>query len=160
MYSHISLPKLSVLCATLALGGCVTLGPDYKAPELSGTEVPDQWTSPTHTGAVSVASASATKWWAELSDSALNRLVEEAFNNNPTLEAAVAKLHESRSQHAQARGSALPTVDAAGSRQRADSGDSAPETDSWLSMNSSWELDFFGAVRRGICFRHGGYLIG
>lgn len=136
------------------LSGCVTLGPDYVAPKLSEADVPQQWTSNTSAvakDAVGDASVdAASPWWSELSDPVLDRLVAEAFRTSPTLDAAMARLRQSRSQYGQAAAASLPTVDgsAGGQRSGADNG-AKPFNQSWLSTNAAWEVDLFGAVRRG-----------
>lgn len=146
--------KRAALCVLLALSGCAVLGPDYRAPELSGKDVPTQWTSATDT-AKDTASATTglaplAQWWSELSDAALNQLVEEAFVTSPTLDAAMAKLGQSRSLRTQTDASAAPTADANAGAQRAASDSTRTSANqSWFSANSSWELDLFGAVRRG-----------
>jgi len=138
----------------VALSGCAIVGPDYSAPKLSEADVPAQWTSPAETTKDSELPRSSSKttppWWAELSDPALNQLVGEAFDSSPTLEAAVAKLRQSQSYSAQAKSASAPSVgaDASSERSVSDSTGKA-STDSELSINSSWELDLFGAVSRG-----------
>ncbi len=136
----------------MALSGCAAVGPNYNAPKLSETDVPTRWTSPTNTAADATATSPGPQhvspWWTELSDSALDRLVDEAFNTSPTLEAAMAKLGQSRSLHAQANAAGTPSADAGAVAQRGGV-DRTGYTQSWLSMNSSWEVDLFGAVRRG-----------
>jgi len=89
-------------------------------------------------------------WWTELSDPVLDHLVDEAFKSSPTLEAALAKLSQLRSVYGQANASTLPTVDSSAGAQSSglDSG-AKPFYQSWLSTNASWEIDLFGAVRRG-----------
>ncbi len=153
MYSRIALQaKWSALCVSIILCGCKSVGPDYKAPTLSEKDVPAQWTSPTDTAVpanVGTQAEQSGKWWTELSDPALNRLVEESFGNSPTLEAAVARLGESRSLHTQAKSAGLPALNGSGSATRYKDDSSAPSNDSWFSVNSSWELDLFGSVRRG-----------
>lgn len=155
MISRIALrTKESVFCALLALSGCAAVGPNYTSPRLSEADVPAHWTSPT--GRVGAAAerpdvpVQATQWWTELSDSALNQLVMKAFETSPTLEAAMAKLGQSRSQSAQTEASALPSADVSASSQRVSSdGVKNSYQDTWASTNSSWEIDLFGAVRRG-----------
>lgn len=149
MFSHIaSSCRWGAFCIPLMLGGCMTVGPDYKKPRLTEADVPTQWTSPASTA--SKDQAPATRWWTELADPALDQLIKEAFSNSPTLEASLARLNESRALHARERGAALPTLDGSGGAQRADeSRGSAPSNSGWFSLSSSWELDLFGAVKRG-----------
>lgn len=142
--------KNSVIAALLALSGCAAVGPDYVAPKLSEKDVPAQWTSPSGVvgdGTLTDKSQQpSSKWWTELTDSALDRLVSEAVDTSPTLEAAIAKLSQSRSMSAQANAALQPSVDGSAGSERGSSGTTYSE--SWLSMNASWEIDLFGAVRR------------
>lgn len=144
--------SLACLCV---LGGCTAVGPNYKSPELSTADVPSKWTSRSDVPAPASVKGAGVKdmpvnWWAELSDPVLDHMVEKAFASSPTLEAAMAKLNQSRSLTGQANAAAAPTVDGSSGVQRS-SGSSGSKgfTESWLSMNSSWEIDLFGAVRRG-----------
>ncbi len=146
--------RWTALCLSIALGGCAAVGPNYSAPKLSEADVPSRWTSPTDTaGGDAQAKAGATlppAWWTELSDPALNKLVAESFTTSPTLEAALAKLAQSRALHAQANAAAGPSVDgSATSERQVDNATGKAYSDSALSVNSSWEIDLFGAVRRG-----------
>jgi NodT family efflux transporter outer membrane factor (OMF) lipoprotein len=137
------------------LSGCSAVGPNYVAPKLSDVaEVPSQWTSKTDVAGQSTAPntepATAATWWTELSDPVLDDLVSQAFQTSPTLEAALARVSQSRSQYAQANASALPGADGGAGGQRAKSDSTGGAfNQAWLSMNASWELDLFGAVRRG-----------
>ena len=144
--------RWAALCAFLALSGCAAVGPNYNAPKLSETDVPTQWTSPTDKANGAAVTRTdpthQTPWWTELSDPALDELVSEAFKTSPTLEAAMAKLGQSRSLHARANAAAAPTADAGATSQRT-AVEGVTYKQSWLSMNSSWEVDLFGAVRRG-----------
>lgn len=138
-----------------ALAGCAAVGPDYVAPELSAVDVPSKWTSRTDpviqpalpdTGQVAT-----QQWWSQLSDPVLDRLVTKAFETSPTLEGAIARLGQSRAMFAQTNASAMPVATAgAGSQYAATNSTGAAFNESWLSMNASWEIDLFGAVRRGI----------
>lgn len=140
--------RRSALCLSLFLIGCTTVGPDYRTPPLSATEVPARWTSPADRADPAQAMSSA--WWTELSDAALDQLVDTAFQHSPTLEAAIARLNESRAYHTQAQAAGGPGVDAGAGAQRTDASKSAgPSNSGWFSLDSSWELDLFGAVTRG-----------
>ena len=147
---------LSRLLATgvLALvSGCTAVGPNYVAPELSDAEVPGQWTSETKlAGKTNPAEANPPpEWWVELSDPVLDNLVADAFSSSPTLEAAIAKLAQSRAAYAQTSASAEPSADGSAAAQSSKDGSSSSGilNQSWLSMNASWEIDLFGAVQRG-----------
>lgn len=142
-------PGRLALCLLSLLGGCAAVGPEYRAPQLSDIEIPGDWTSKSQVAAVTAeAPATPAAWWAELSDPVLDKLVAQAFASSPTLEAATAKLNQSRSLTGQADAAALPGV--AGGLQQA-TGASAGKgfSESWLSTNAAWEIDLFGAVRRG-----------
>ncbi|MGC4232126.1 MAG: TolC family protein, partial [Niabella sp.] len=149
MFSRTALAaRRGALCLTLPLVGCMTVGPNYHAPQLSGTDVPARWTSPA--AHRDHAQPMPSAWWAELSDPALDQLVDTAFQYSPTLEAAMARLNESRAYHTQANAAAGPSTGASAGGQRADaSKTSGPTNSGWFSLDSSWELDLFGAVARG-----------
>ena len=153
MFSRLAF-ALPITALIAALAGCAAVGPNYSgAPKLTETDVPKRWTSPTDTaseGAAKPAQPTPIPWWTELSDPALNRLVEEAFKTSPTLDAALAKLGQSRSLRAQADAAALPSVDgSAQSNRLVDDSSGKSYQSSWWSTDSSWEIDLFGAVRRG-----------
>lgn len=154
MRSHRHEPKVPsvTLGMLLALSGCAAVGPDYVRPKLAATEIPGQWTSPTDTAIATGPSHNDPlrrgPWWTELADPALDDLVSKAFGSSPTLEAAIAKLGQARSLAAQANAAASPSADAEmGAQQQ--SGRGAAGAESWFSTNASWEVDLFGAVRRG-----------
>lgn len=151
-FSFALAPRRAAFPLLLALSGCAAVGPTYQAPQLSERDVPTQWTSPREAPksplAANAEATAAAPWWTELSDPALDRLVAEAFKSSPTLEAAMAMLGQARSLHARADASLTPAVQAdAGTQQGGGGG--AGYRQSWLSTNSSWEIDLFGAVQRG-----------
>lgn len=137
----------------VCLAACTTVGPDYVPLDLAAAGVPADWTSPT-TGAGRVMPDEADRallpWWQELSDPALELLIEAAMAGSPTLEMAVARWLQVRAQYFGALAAQQPAaglaagVDKAGST----SGDDAVR-ESWFSFNASWEIDLFGAVKRG-----------
>lgn len=136
------------------LSGCTLLGPDYVAPTLSETEVPSQWTSKTanagQPASPAASPAPAGPWWSELSDPVLDRLVNEAFRTSPTLEAALARVSQSRSLYAQADSSSRPAATAgAGNDTSLSDTSNGIFNQSWLSLGAAWEIDLFGAVQRG-----------
>ncbi|WP_153112155.1 efflux transporter outer membrane subunit [Propionivibrio limicola] len=140
---------LLALWALATLSGCAVVGPDYVAPSLSDNNVPTQWTSRTDTAASTGTTQTPTSpWWAELSDPALDELVSAALADSPTLDAAIAKLAQSRSRVTQADAAGLPAIDGSAGGERGSSYETSYR-ESWLSANAAWEIDLFGAVRRG-----------
>ena len=141
------------LCLTLLLAGCAAVGPDYVPPKLSDIRIPGQWTSADKEAGSPVAKADpspASPWWTELDDPLLDQMVSEGFRTSPTLEAAVARVSQARAAFAGTRAAGGPSVDGEATSERSVSDSSgAPYKESWLSTNASWEIDLFGAVRRG-----------
>lgn len=142
------------LCLTLLLAGCAAVGPDYVPPKLSDAGVPGQWTSGSDmAGSDNAAPANpspASRWWTELDDPLLDQMVSEGFRTSPTLEVAVARVSQARAAYAGTRAAELPAITGEAESERSASDSSGkPATDSWLSTNASWEIDLFGAVRRG-----------
>lgn len=136
------------------LSGCTLLGPNYVAPTLSSTEVPEQWTSKTNATGENVAPDNGRtipgNWWGELADPVLDRLVGAAFTTSPTLEAALARVSQSRALYAQSNASALPTAQGGAGNETSQSDTTGGIfNQSWLSLGAAWEIDLFGAVQRG-----------
>ena len=98
------------------LAGC-TVGPDFKQPMLP--PVPGYTASPLAASTVSAAAAlgdaqhfstgvvASGQWWHALGSSRLDRLIEHAFQSNPTLAAAKATLRQAQEIHFAQAGSTL-----------------------------------------------------
>jgi NodT family efflux transporter outer membrane factor (OMF) lipoprotein len=162
----------------MALPGC-TVGPDYHgAPEVANGAA--------HAGAFVRAPVTGTasthapnRWWETLNDPRLNALIDAALAHNPDLQAAQARLRESRAQLQQQRAAEMPKVtgDAAALRMRdpdlsglqssqqsssnsgTSTGQTAPTSTSQgrgplqlytAGFDASWEIDLFGGTRRAI----------
>ena len=132
---------LVILLVPFLFGGCLSVGPDYKAPEqpqLSGepVELP-------------------AEWWAALDDPELTALVGEALQNNYDLKAAVAAVRSARAQLGIAQAAYGPQLDASGGYTRSKAGDEvankAGERDLYRGgFDASWEIDLFGGTRRSV----------
>lgn len=143
----------AALAAVALLGGCATVGPDYEAPEINP---PPDWHSAANGGLTQKASdpRELAKWWTTLNDPILTRLIERAAANNLDVKAAIARVNESRARLGIARASYFPTVDGSASgmvhRSSEDTG-SGKATESYSAgLDASWEIDFFGGVRRSV----------
>ncbi|WP_421915110.1 efflux transporter outer membrane subunit [Mesorhizobium sp.] len=140
---------LAPMLTAVLLAGCV-VGPDYRTPILP---MPANWSGqkPTKT----VRPAQLAQWWQRLRDPELNTLVEEAVAGNLDVATAKAKIREARASYRQSVGTLLPSVDGSGSVTRnksatTTSGSNAIYSEYQAGFDASWELDLFGANRRGV----------
>ncbi|MFM0279133.1 efflux transporter outer membrane subunit [Paraburkholderia sediminicola] len=161
-----SLAYLSVV----ALCGCA-VGPDFQPPAAPDTQTYTHEAQPAVTVAASgVAGSSQTfvaaehatpTWWKQFQSDALNRIVELALQQSPTLTQARTKLIEARENYnAQFGATAFPAVDAtvSGVRQRVDIAafgipnvpNQGPFTLYNASVSVSYALDIFGGNRRAL----------
>ena len=142
----------------LAFAGCM-VGPNYQRPKVS---VSPNWGE---TGDQRVRTESTTyrDWWSAFNDPALNRLIARAYRDNLTLQQAGVRVLQARAQLGIAVGEIFPqTQQAIGSVQYNRTSDRASTAaffkgggsiDYWQSTigaQASWELDFWGRIRRGI----------
>jgi len=147
------LPLLTVMLAALITGGCVTVGHDYKRPDLPES---GSWNGEMAGGleAKTPATGSLARWWAGLRDPLLTSLIERAVAGNHDLKEARAKVREARARRGIAGGGQFPALDATGSgtRRRGSEETGSSETRDLYStgFDASWELDIFGGVRRSV----------
>ncbi|RVB16934.1 efflux transporter outer membrane subunit [Mesorhizobium sp. M7A.F.Ca.CA.004.06.2.1] len=140
---------LAPMITAVLLAGCV-VGPDYQTPILA---MPASWSG--HKPTKPAQPAQLSKWWLRLRDPELNTLVEEAVAGNLDVATAKAKIREARASYRQSAGTLLPSVDGSGSATRNKSAETTSGSDATYSeyqagFDASWELDLFGANRRGV----------
>jgi len=146
-----SLKRTTAIATSIMLSACVTVGPDYQQPEII---VADQWHQALIGGMGS--GESTAQWWQTLDDPQLNELVQRAQNGNPGLKNAVARIEESERFLGIASGERYPDVDAIGGITRSKSrlgllpGVDTTDDFSDLRASATWELDFWGRVRRTV----------
>ena len=147
-------------CAGLGLwsllgggAGCLSVGPDYHAPE---TAAPEAWRSPAGESAEAL-----TEWWKVFGDPALEALVGEVRAQNKDLAAAVARMEAYAAAVGMARADFFPAVGAQGlagydrqsERVHVPEAYEATDNPGWLyqaGFSASWELDLWGRVRRSV----------
>jgi multidrug efflux system outer membrane protein len=140
---------LAPMITAVLLAGCV-VGPDYQTPLLA---MPASWGG--HKPTKPAQPAQLSKWWQRLRDPELNTLVEEAVAGNLDVATAKAKIREARASYRQSAGTLLPSVVGSGSATRNKSAETTSGSDATYSeyqagFDASWELDLFGANRRGV----------
>lgn len=97
------------------------------------------------------ATATSIDWFALLQDTVLRRLVDTAIAENRTVRAAIATIDEFRAEYGVAKGPLFPQITANGSagKERIAFGGVPITFDVYqVTGNVSWELDFWGRLRR------------
>jgi multidrug efflux system outer membrane protein len=140
------------LLASVGLSGCM-LGPNFKLPFLN---LPNKYAEPEVTPAATPIGAPAN-WWLLYGDGVLDKLVAVGLENNTDVRIAVARIEEAEALMREASSVLFPEIDlnSAAGRQRA-SGRTGPlppgaviqRNNFLLSASTSFELDFWGRLRR------------
>lgn len=135
--------------AAMLLGGCA-LGPDYQRPEQS---IPQQFRD--QAAALSPDSVGEMDWRNVYTAAELQQLIERALAANLDLQMAASRIEQVEAQLGIARIGQLPQLSGAGSVGRSQTArnvqvPSQPHIseNANLSVNLSWELDFWGRLRR------------
>jgi outer membrane protein TolC len=141
-----------IAVATLGLGGC-TVGPDYLRPE---ADVNPAWleSSP----ALQEEPAEVREWWTVFDDPVLTSLVHEAYEENLSLRAAGLRVIQARAARGIAIGDFFPQeqeIEADYSKNQDSKNDAngvpfQRYQTAGLSLDATWELDFWGKFRRNI----------
>lgn len=158
-------PGLSLVIGVLvAAGGCTSLqefvhngfvvGPNYQRPP---APLAPNWIDAANPQVVS-APANYGYWWSVFRDPVLNNLVRTAYDQNVNLRVAATRVLQARAQRAIAVGTLFPQQQtASGGYTRVDVSRTIanvpprPFFDDWAAgLNLSWEIDFWGKIRRTI----------
>lgn len=156
------------LFAIALLAGC-TAGPDYAGPpEILSADTGHRFVRANEP--VSVSAPALAEWWLLLDDPELTRLVKAALSENPSLQAAQARIAQARASVRQDRAARMPTLGTqattiqgrlpgldiqGGPPPSSGQPDPEAESDDALSfynvgLNANWELEFAGGSRRRI----------
>ena len=100
-------PRLLLLFCGLALGGCTTLGPDFREPEVEWLQ---DWQPTLYDPAADSEPADLEFWWRQFNDPSLNRLIEAARRDSISLTIAGLRILESRAQLGIAGSNLYPQV--------------------------------------------------
>jgi NodT family efflux transporter outer membrane factor (OMF) lipoprotein len=147
--------------ALLLLVGCKA-GPDYDGPPetVSASETAFRRADDVQT----VAGPLGSRWWASLRDVTLNSLEDAALASSPDLDAATARLRQSRAGLQGQQAGLLPTTGVSAAYLHAHTGTnplaelsggsgagSADDVSFYTAgFDASWEPDFFGGQRRAV----------
>lgn len=144
----------ALLGAAAFAAGCAAVGPDYQRPAV---DLPK--TYPAGTEARSAAAVDAA-WWKLYGDPALDRLVASTLERNSDIRLAVARIEEADANLREAGATFLPQIDlgSTGARSRVSTTTATPlpstvspvRNNVRLALSTSFELDFWGRLRRAL----------
>jgi outer membrane protein, multidrug efflux system len=142
--------RSAVAIAVAALAaGCASVGPDYQRP---ASTLPAQYAND-----LSGPTQMRADWWQLFGDAELTRLVEQALANNTDIAQAVARVEQAEAQAREVDSGKWPSVNAGASAGRSQIGKAVPSNSSGrllrgndfkLSLATSYEIDFWGRLRR------------
>ena len=160
--NNLSRFRLAGITASTAVGitllsSCNTMivGRDYHNPEII---VPDTWHQSLSSDLRSH-SSSLQSWWTKFNDPTLNKLIALSSQANPDVKIALERVIEAQEGRVVSRSGLAPSVDLGGAYNSASQSENARPSSgiggqnykNWSTgANASWELDFFGGVRRAI----------
>jgi outer membrane protein, multidrug efflux system len=140
--------------------GCM-VGPDYKPPAM---KLPTHWDG--NDQQIKQAENQEQKtdlatWWQSFDDPILNQLVAQALSSNLDEKIALARIREERAYLVISRAGLYPSIDTSGSYTRQRYSANTPfgffpqvlprdENIYEAGFDTSWELDVFGGIRRGV----------
>jgi outer membrane protein TolC len=132
--------------------GCMIVGTNYTAPSMI---TPDYWNQSLSSDLDSN-TPSLQSWWTRFNDPTLNLLISKARSSNRDLAIAYERISQARAARGISRSQLFPSIDFDGSAARSRTSENlgipgGKTADFWSTgLDASWELDFFGGVRRAI----------
>ncbi|MEO5732525.1 MAG: TolC family protein [Rubrivivax sp.] len=146
--------RLAIWSAVALLAGCAAVGPDYERPAVV---LPDGFGHSGSSASFSGPEGSLpAEWWRLYGDAELTSLIDRALAANTTIAQAVARVELAQAQLREAGGAYLPSVNGNASAGRSSSsalslgnqGRSFTGNSFGLSLSTSFEIDFWGRLRR------------
>jgi outer membrane protein, multidrug efflux system len=149
-----NLIRLTVLCLTVFVGGCTTVGPNYTPPPL---QTPAEWKE-----AVGIPNAAPgleqKAWWMDLNDPVLDELMEKAEKSNLNIEQARLRIVQARAEFKGTEAGNKPKLNGAASISRSKESENTAGTGTGgdtstiyrPGFDATWEIDVFGGVRRSL----------
>ena len=148
---------VAILLAALLTSACATMPSALPA---RAAKSPDAYAAIQTLGASNTAAWPVDRWWTAYGDTALDALIDEALNGSPTLAQTQARLRRAQALAHQAKAAQLPGVAANAGVERAKQSynngippDFVPQGYNdygRLSLDFSWELDFWGKNRAAV----------
>jgi NodT family efflux transporter outer membrane factor (OMF) lipoprotein len=152
----------SLLAIFLSVAGCLKVGPDFNKP---AAPILSNWLE-SGDERVKTEPANYRAWWEGFADPCLNRIIERAYRDNPSLKIAAVRVLQARAQLGISVGSLYPQtqqfnpsvnfnrVSNYSYSSAVSLAEQSPVQSSFwqdqLNLNIAWELDFWGKYRRAV----------
>lgn len=137
---------LSSVCVGLLFGCADVRVPEYKHPE---AQAKASWSRPAGS-TVTASEAISPQWWSQFGDPSLDTLVTQAIGGNVDLKILAARITVAKSQIAEVRAGALPTVDVGAGANFQKSTGSALTKQYNAGTRVAWDIDIWGEVEKGV----------
>ncbi len=133
---------------------CCSVGPEYRPQKI---RLSKEWYPESITKQAGIVVSEkkeieeVQRWWENLHDPTLNKLIDMAVKGNLDIKIALSRLREARALRERERARLFPFFDinASATRKRISETGRTEELYS-VSIDSSWEIDIFGGIRRSI----------
>ena len=149
--------RLALFAAAMLIGACAPVGLDYVRPNY---ELPQAYPDATRAPETPGAAQLRPDWWTLYGDARLNELITSALQLNSDIRLAVARIEEADANLREANATFLPQIDlnAVPTRSRISTTQATPlpgtvpvvRNNVRLTASTSFELDFWGRLRRGV----------
>lgn len=147
-----SFPRLPFALSFFLFLGC-TVGPDFRKPD---PVLPDRWSAArdSRNSLKDADEAALGLWWKSFNDPELNRLIDEARDQNYDLRTAMTKIDEARSEQNASRAALFPRIGAVGDVARVSNllPFRLPQGNNFnyflSGFDAIWEIDLFGRLHR------------
>ncbi len=139
--------KIFIPFIILSFSACAMVGPDYKPPAI---KMPDKWqANSSEKVSPGEDKSHLVNWWKSFNDPMLTDLINRAVSNNLSVKEAVTRLIEARLYRGVGGADLYPSVSSSASATK--SRISHITVDNYqVGVDSSWEIDLFGGIRRSI----------
>ena len=143
--------KISILLI-LFLSSCKAVGPDYQRPT---PNLPATF-SESDSGNAADAKNWQKQWWQHFEDEQLNKLINKSLNNNVDIQLAISRIEEADASLREVGATLFPQVNVSSQATRNKVTElgafptfGSPIRNNYtLNLNTSYEIDFWGKVRR------------
>lgn len=112
--------------------------------------LPAAWSTSGGLDVNSAAPSSLAQWWQRFNDPSLGTLIEQALQNNTSVQTAQAALQQARALRDVKTAGMLPGVSASTSAERRQSGSQDGSNNFQIGLDASWEPDIFGGKRSAL----------